>query len=170
MKYIYLYILSTFLFVGCQSINVPFKSTKQYSKNFEFHDDENHTFTINSFNKDTNKTQYILLIESQGGTSALEEDQCGWVLKMSFPEDAKYCFQLETSLFAIPKNSNLIIIDAFEYPSSIQSNTFKTTTETARKLRGDYKGFRVTLMKPDGTIIKQSNEVIWPNTLKSLIE
>lgn len=154
--------------MGCQSINMPFMSYDRY-QSFTFHDDQNQTFTLASYAKKYKK-RYFLLVESHGGESALEEKPCGKIVKISFPEEAKYCFQMETAMSVLSPHNQFIIIEALEYPSKFGLSTYQTSEKTAKALRENYKGFRATLMNVDGTILTQRHNVIWPNELKTLTQ
>lgn len=164
---IYLYILLSMIFLGCHSTNIPFVFHPNTLKNLIFYNTQHQKFTINTFH--TEKNHYFLLVESRGGTSALEEP-CGKITKMSFPEEAKYCFQMETVLSVLVPHNNLTIIEALKYPSKLYYSPYMTTTKVANKLREGYQGFRVTLFTSEGIILKQSHHVIWPNEIYALVK
>ena len=77
---------------------------------------------------------------------------------------------METALSVLAPHQKLAIIDAFEYPSTFSYATYKTTPQAIKMLSTGYEGFRVTLLDPTGVVLKQSHEVIWPDTLKKLIK
>lgn len=179
------YIILVLIFlIGCEQPNL-LAHYKKYPVSFNFyHNDENKSITLNTLgdylhDKGYNgKIKYptekfiknIIVIENDIEEKRNnEKTPCD--RKMYDRQVSNYCQTLKDINYLSNTfiDENYIVINS-PYGNQFGYGGFHTSSDMASQLRGTYRGFRISILAPNGDIKFQSNQAIEVHKLRDLLD